>query len=148
MNKLLAYFFFCSCLSSVFYPAYADLKLEHPECRTIILSDDGSWYFYAGEKYEFIDVKSLKDQSADFNAKLVRVSASAQTLIDNFFLTENRDDETPIEVNLELLDKLIKNKIIDKCNNGCDVIVKGIFSLDTTNNVNYKSIQAREIVIK
>lgn len=128
---------------------WADLKLESPECRTVILSNDGTWHYAKTEKVKsnmakggnsadkaykkipFNHLKHLLDKK-DFQQQKepFRTSGVAVVIIDTYFLKEDLDDETPIEMNLDNIPKGLVDRLEKSCEDGCSMTLYGNHLID------------------
>ena len=108
---------------------FADLKLENPECRTVILSDDGTWH-YGGKvleqkKYRKLTINELKQKFGHFKDKALKVSGTGLVIIDTYFIKDGFADDNPIEMNVAAIAKGLTDKLEQDCEKGCAITAYG-----------------------
>jgi len=129
-------------------PLYADLRVDSPECRAVILKDDGTWQYVTtietAKSYRKLSFSELKQNFTKYKGEDLQVSGTAVTIIDSYFLKEDSDDETPIEMNLQAIPKGLVDKLESQCDKGCNVVAFGQTFVD---DEGYKTFRLEQLLI-
>ena len=108
---------------------FADLKLENPECRTVILSDDGTWHYASSgveqKNYKEVTLNELRSKFPKLKGKPLKVSGVGVVIIDTYFIKDDINDDSPIEINVSAIPKGITDKLETECEKGCEIKAYG-----------------------
>jgi len=101
----------------------ADIKVQIPDGRTVLLKDNGTWEFVTDssgngittETYQAMDLIDLRVDLETLKGRKVKVTGIAQYILNILLIKEDFSDTSPMGVDVSNLSREQRKSVIQNC---------------------------------